>query len=207
MASEVDICNMAMSHLGNRARITSISPPDQTVEALHCAAFYPLARDVTFEAGAYWRFARRRADLTLSVNTLIGCEWAYAYELPTSFIKALKVVPPGAPEGARSQDFVIETDAGGDDVLYSNTAHAVLHYIFREVNAGRYSPMFTLALSHQLASMTAGPILKGKVGMLKQEEQSNLFRAYVAAAAASQMNQRQVDSEYRDHKAIWISDR
>ena len=40
MASDVDICNMALSHLGARAQISAIVPPDGSVEAGYCARFH-----------------------------------------------------------------------------------------------------------------------------------------------------------------------
>ena len=45
MASDVDVCNLALAHLGDEATVASISPPEGSAQAGHCARFYPMARD------------------------------------------------------------------------------------------------------------------------------------------------------------------
>ena len=49
MASEIAICNLALSHLGDAANIASIDPPEGSAQAEHCATFYPIARDSLLE--------------------------------------------------------------------------------------------------------------------------------------------------------------
>ena len=58
MASEVDICNLALGHLGDNATVSSISPPEGSAQAEHCARFYPIARDALLEMHN-WNFAMR----------------------------------------------------------------------------------------------------------------------------------------------------
>ena len=67
MASPVQICNMALSHIGSEARVSSISPPDGSVEAGHCATFYDVARTEMLEPGN-WAFALKRAALAQVTN-------------------------------------------------------------------------------------------------------------------------------------------
>ena len=43
MSSVVDICNIALSRLGDRATVTSIDPPEGSAQADHCRRFYPIA--------------------------------------------------------------------------------------------------------------------------------------------------------------------
>ena len=45
MATEVDICNLALAHLGDDATIASIKPPEGSAQAEKSARFYPIARD------------------------------------------------------------------------------------------------------------------------------------------------------------------
>ena len=210
MASDTDICNLALSHISNRARLESLDPPDKTLEGKHCATFYPIARDVAIESSPYWRFARTRVALA-SVTALEDSEWGFAYALPTGFLKAVKVVPPGATRDQPGEDYVIETvidaEGKGDDVLYTNVDEAVLHYIYRETNAGRYSPLFVSALSWLLASYLAGPIIKGRTSVSVKESAYKVYLSELAKAKASQINQRQESDEYRDHTAGWMSDR
>ena len=40
MASEVEICNLALARLGDAATVVSIDPPEGSAQAEHCAMFY-----------------------------------------------------------------------------------------------------------------------------------------------------------------------
>ena len=60
MASDVEICNLALSHLGDTATVASIDPPEGSAQAEHCARFYPIARDALLEKHD-WSWATRRS--------------------------------------------------------------------------------------------------------------------------------------------------
>jgi hypothetical protein len=62
MASETDIYNLALAHVGTRSTIAL--PTEDSNEARACRRFYAQARDETLTA-AWWTFARRTAVLTL----------------------------------------------------------------------------------------------------------------------------------------------
>jgi len=67
MASVAQICNMALSHIGSDARVSTIDPPDGSVEAGYCATFYDLVRTELLEPGN-WRFTLKRASLAEITN-------------------------------------------------------------------------------------------------------------------------------------------
>lgn len=204
--SEIQICNLALSHIGHKAEVEVIDPPGDTVEELHCSRFYPVARDVMLEAHA-WTFARRRVALA-ALEPLENGEWGYAYELPTAHMRALKVVPPGAAEDHPGENFVIETQTdASDSVLYTNVAEARLHYIFRETNTGRYSSTAAAALALLLGSYLAGPIVKGKVADGLQKKLFQIYLATLAEAKALDASQRRESKSYADHVPKWMSDR
>src|SRR3990172_4324042 len=94
MASVVDICNLAVGHLGGDATISSIEPPDGSIAADHCQRFYPICRDAMLESHN-WRFAMRRQSLALLSTTELPAEWAYAYAYPTC-LKVVAVYPAQA---------------------------------------------------------------------------------------------------------------
>src|SRR5687767_8634483 len=96
MSSEVDIANLALSHLGDEANVVAIDPPDGTVQASHCGRFYPIARDLLLEMHP-WTFATRRATLA-EVTNPVEDDWTYAYTLPTGCIRPLSALLPGQPE-------------------------------------------------------------------------------------------------------------
>jgi hypothetical protein len=243
--SEVTICNLALSHLGDTANVQSIAPPDSSVQAQKCAQFYYPARNALLEM-ANWGFATRRATLaSVSANPTLDSNgngpWQFAYAVPSEMLNALAVVPAGAPDdveawfgpaaldyyppypegylpvpGAPSyvpQPFVIETQASGTRVLLTNvgisaTANgapsaegfpndndsvaAVLRYTAIVKDTTAFSPLFTLALSYLLASMLAGPIIKGDAGITAAGQQLQMFQAVLGKASASDANQQRV---------------
>ena len=75
MANPVEICNLALSHLGSSATVSAISPPDGSVEAGYCARFYGMARQLSLTAFT-WQFALKRVALAEVTNT--STVWLYA---------------------------------------------------------------------------------------------------------------------------------
>lgn len=212
MASEVDICNLALAHLGDVATVASINPPSGDAQSSHCARFYPIARDALIEMHT-WGFTTTRASLALNlVNP--SSTWAYCYAAPSNVINYLEILDPNATDEYSSgvamagvgpngfpnvglgmytpQDFEVESDANGNDIIYTNQQYAVLRYTQSITDTTKFSPLFTLTLSHLLASMLAGPLLKGDVGIKVAEEQLKLAGAFQAQAEGSDANQRRV---------------
>lgn len=210
MASVIDICNLALSHLGDEAGVISISPPDGTVQAAHCARLYPMARDAVLQAFP-WTFAVRRVDLALVTNP--GQDWTSAYALPADCLQPLAVLYPGAAAvnlGAGESDtgtypYVLETVAGGAAVLLTNTQTASLRYIARITDTTKFPPLVVLAMARLLAGYLAGPILKGDTGMKVSQAHMKLFEAEFAEAATvdARIGRRDL-SQYRP---AWIAAR
>lgn len=228
MASVVDICNLALAHLGDEATVSSIDPPEGSAQAEHCARFYPIARDTALEAHE-WNFATTR-----SVLALVGSawpSWSFCYEVPTNCIKAIGVLPPGAlddysvglpgagssdflgypgatlvPHGAvyTPQDYAIETDENNRRLLYTNQKNAVLRYTQRVTDTTRFPPLFVDSLSRLLASYLAGPVVKGTEGVSVAQAQLQAYRVVIAQATVSDSNQRQIRPA---HNVPWISGR
>ncbi len=98
---------------------------------------------------------------------------------------------PGAPLLV-PQPFSIETRAGGSQVVLTNVCDAVMRYTTLVEDTTKFSPLFTMALSHLLASMLAGPLLKGDVGAQAATQQLALFNAIKGQASSSDANQRRI---------------
>lgn len=233
--SEVTICNLALSHLGDTAAVASISPPDSSVQAQLCARFYPMALNALLEM-ASWGFATRRVALAEvtnpTVNTitlpdgsaLTSCgTWRFAYALPNAVVNVLGVIPalahddyeerlppverdyfppypqgylpvPGAPLYV-PQPYAIETQTDGSQIVLTNVCDAVLRYTTLVSDTTKFSPLFTLALSYLLASMLAGPLIKGDAGTAVAEQMLQLFGSFKGQAEASDANQRKTRVE------------
>lgn len=190
MASEVTICNLALAHLGDSATVSSLYPPEGSAQAEHCSRFYPVARDTLLEMAA-WNFATRRGTLAQVDNPTTT--WLYAYAMPAGVVKALAVLPEGASDDADSVSYVIETDSGGNKIVLTNEPNAVLRYVALVTDTTRFSSLFTTALTWLLASMLAGPIIKGDTGAAEAQRCLAQFRLWVAQAEASDANQRRVN--------------
>lgn len=201
MASEVDICNLALAHLGDDATVASLDPPEGSAQAEHCARFYPIARDGLLELHD-WKFATRRKRIALlSTDTWT---WRYAYAAPTDMLKLLAVLPAEAGSDADTQPYEPETSDSGAALILTNTESATLRYTARVIDPTRFSPLFTTALSWHLASMLAGPIIKGDAGAAEAKRCTAVMQAYLSKAATSDANQRKTKLT---HSPAWIAGR
>jgi hypothetical protein len=231
VASEVDICNIALGHIGDAANIQSIAPPDGSAQAEHCQRFYPIARDSMLEMHD-WGFATKRVALAqLSTNAASG--WAFAYLQPADLINTVSILDPNASSDTSvgmsapigwmetpltnggvytPQPFQLETSADGQDIILTDMPLAALRYTYRMSDTTRFSPTFVDCVGWYLASFLAGPIMKGSEGAkmaascrmiaFGQDGRSGLF----GRAAASDANQKKANTRDR-HQVAWINGR
>jgi hypothetical protein len=198
MASEVDICNLALGHFGNDAQVTAIDPPDGSVEAAACAKFYPIARDALL-AMFDWTFARGR-ETGLAELTSPSSAYAYAYVLPTNIVRPVKAfMEDETDETGEGVKFAIEE--GG--LILSNEPIATLMVTRRVEDTNRYSPLFVTCLSWLLASYAAGPILK-EVSRETADRMYKQFRIEYAAGTGVDAN---TGTDTVEHKPSWIKNR
>lgn len=195
MASEVDISNLALSLLGQRAEVIAIAPPDGSAEAQLCGRFYPMARDEMLEVHP-WTFAMRR--LAMAPLTNDRPSWAYAYQIPSDCLKPRSVLQNYACDDAVTEDFIVETSDTGTKVLYTNCPEATLRYTRSVTDTTRFTPMFVAALGRLLATKMAGAIIKGSEGMQVAQSHTKLFVIEVAAAKADDANTGSRENQFRD---------
>lgn len=166
-SEDITVCNLALSNIGETARVTSISPPDGSAQADLCAQFFPVARDGLLERHP-WDFAMRRKALVAVDSD--RSDWAYAYEIPDEVLAVINVVAEAptndvSDNGSRTgQPFTIGIDIDGAKLLYTNVENARIEFVSRVIDSARWSPAFKKALAWELASMLAGPIIKGEEG-------------------------------------------
>jgi hypothetical protein len=201
MPSAVDICNMSLSHLGAESVVASIAPPDGSVEAGHCARFYPIARREALEAGA-WTWAKTRATLAPVFNP--SRTWAYAYALPSDCLSPKRVLQQTTvldfPAWWTSAAYVSAdevsfwTERGSADfevengVLLTHEPDAVLLYTRDVTDTTKFSTQFGVYLSFLLASYLAGPIIKGQAGTGAALNLRKLAAEMKGAAASDDAN-------------------
>lgn len=186
MASEVEICNLALSSLGDDAAVSSINPPEGSTQAELCGRFYPQARDATLSAPKVaWGFATTRVHLApLSVDPLNG---QYAYGLPAGCMRALRVHPPGMDE-LHQHDFSIR-HLDGVAVLVTPLEDAELDYIARVTDSGQFPALFVDALTWNLAARLAGPLIKGTEGAKMAQTCRKYYEVALSEAARTDANQ------------------
>lgn len=193
MASVVSICNLALSHLGDRATLASIDPPEGSAQADHCAQFWPIARDEAL-AAYDWRFASHvtstaQLDDTIQTNP----SWLYGYQLPDDFITAREMVyeegslflEPGIP------DFEGGTIDDGTMTLFTNLTGLSLRYTRRVADPSRYTPGFVTAVSYLLASYLAGPVIKGRTAVQIAAAMRQAWDRLASKASVTDANQSQ----------------
>lgn len=91
MATNVDICNLALTQLGERGSVTGLNPTDGSDWAAECSRYYPIALRRLFEEFD-WSFSQTRARLSkLSSfdSELYG--YKYAYALPSDCVRVTRV--------------------------------------------------------------------------------------------------------------------
>ena len=225
MRSDVDICNLALAHLGDTATVASIDPPEGSAQAEHCANFYSVARDSLIEMHA-WDFCTRRIALTLLSTTID--QWAYVYSCPNLMANAIAVIPPTADDDYNipspssydnsyygldllpnagtytPQPFAIETLSTGAKVICTNQEDAVLRYTQYITDTTKFPVAFVLSLSWLLASMLAGPVLKGDAGAAEGKRCYQMFLTHFNQVVLADTKQRNVKLT---HVVPWLAGR
>lgn len=199
MASDTDICNLALSHLGDKATVVTIDPPEGSAQADHCARFYPIARDAVLQMMAP-NFATRRTSTGLLTSPTTA--WAYAYAKPSQCLRVLAVLPAEGTSdtvdalGIVPRPYAMETLDDGTEVVLTNEPDAVIKYVVRVTDTAKFPPLVVYTMSHQLASMLAGPVLKGDAGRAESRAQLQLAAAYMAKAGVSDASQQLTSREF-----------
>ena len=155
MASAVDICNLALAHIGNKAEVTAIMPPDGSAEAAQCGKFYPIARDECLSEFD-WGFAKRRQVLA-QISGTAPSGWQYWYTVPNPYLVARQVV---VEEYNTPVQFTTESHETHGTIILTNTDNAELWYTAIIEDTTKFPPLFIHALSWLLASYLALPITR-----------------------------------------------
>lgn len=161
MALPVDMCNLALTHLG-QPRIASIDPPYTNPFGVEpdCAFFYPLVRDAELRKNV-WSFARARTVLAQDANTPAfgttdddpddpGPDWSaddsappvanpqlFQYRVPGDFIRMIKM---------KYEQRRLE----GNFILTYESSPINLNYVCR-ANEALFDPLFVDAMGYALA--------------------------------------------------------
>lgn len=218
MASEVDICNMALSYI----RAESINSfTENSVQAQYCRLHYAQARNQMLEDYP-WQFAHRIAPLAEidheTINNGDGIfNYAYAYQYPADCVKINRLIIDfrrvqageenffsftGSPFGfGFSEDEFLRTNPNfkelieydivnyeGNRLIVSNHPRLRIDYQFRATDTNLFGAQFTDALTYLLASRLAIPIVGGEQGMSLRNSNLQIYSELYNAAIVSDAN-------------------
>jgi hypothetical protein len=162
--------------------------------------------------------------LVAAVNE--STEWDYAYTMPDNVAKIVAVMPPDSQDDYSTtfaasssvyytapvvaagtynpQPFAIEVDSDGKQIIYSDQPDAVVRYVEKVTDPRAFSQTFVVALSWHLASMLAGPVIKGDQGSAEAKRCQQMLLLYLNKAENHDATQRNIKPE---QITPWISGR
>lgn len=153
MATDVDIGNMALGHLGTRATIADLT--ENSTEAREISRWYVTVRD-TMIRKLDWNFAR--VYIALAELGTPPSRWGYSYAYPSDCLKFWRI---DTGISVLAIDPAVTFEVGSDGAsrfIWTNYAQAVGVYSQRVTDPNRFDPEFTMAFSTALAAMVALPI-------------------------------------------------
>lgn len=199
MSSEVDICNLALSTLGTKANIQSMT--EDSDEAAQCNIWYAQTRDSLLRAGD-WNFARRKVVMA-QYNNPAPDGWSYAYVQPSDCIRVLvlteqlNVIVPPANDATRQMNIPrIPHEVAGDGsqkLVYCNISPALLIYTSRVTVVDLFDEGFKAALISQLAANIAYPITQKATTADAMAKRAINFYNRAMAVDADESNQTFMD--------------
>jgi hypothetical protein len=204
VTTDVNICNTALSYVGERDRVTSIDPVDGSEESRHCARAYTEAFEELLEMHT-WSFATKKIELTVinaDADDTDDPAWSYRYEIPEGMAEAIAVLPSEHTEDyvvadqRMPQNFHIKLSSEDDELrIYSNVEDAYLRYTVYVTDPNQCSRLFLAALTWLVAAKIAGTVVRGDSGEAIKNRCLAMFGKYLAEAKTKDARQRQVTSE------------
>jgi hypothetical protein len=178
VASEVDICNLALSALRRRREHRLDRPARRQRRGRALLDLLPdRARPAARADAVDVRDAARDARRGDQRPRRLGLPYA----LPTGCIKPRIVLPEGYTS---TEDDGVPFEREGDSI-YADESGATLVYTFRQTDPTKFNPGFVTALSWLLASYISGPIVKDPTGRVQAALYQRWEQRELPKAAAS----------------------
>ena len=155
MASDIEICNVALSRVAHTQRIVSFTERSQAAE--QCKLFYASLRRLVL-TDFPWPFAE--SSVTLADIGTPAPGWAFRYRYPADCLKVRDIILPGhrRPLSSSMQiPYSIGFDAGGR-VIHTNQPEAGVRFTFNVEDPTFFDALFADALSWRLGMDLALPL-------------------------------------------------
>ncbi len=192
--SEVQICNMALSHVGSKSTIEIVGEDNRPGKV--CELWYAPARWATLEA-YNWSFARKRLALAEHSVAAPTERWAYRYQYPADCVKMRLIENPLGDEADAIPFTVEEADADTSSIL-TDQEDAVGIYTRDVSTTSRFTMHFILMFSYRLGLFIESE-LTGKLSR-RQSMQREFNQLKIEAPVTD--SEESVPKEDRD--ASWI---
>lgn len=190
MANQVDICNIALTHLNISKEIASMDERSQEAQALR--RVYPTARLATLR-DFEWPFATKFVTLGL-VKENPTVEWAFSYQYPSDCIHFRKILS-GVRNDTRQSRIPYRLaygDAGEE--IYTDRPQAQAEYTIDVQEESRFPADFVMALSFRLAFLVA-PRLTGGDPFKLGDRARSLYDVEISRAKATAANEEQEEED------------
>lgn len=157
MASETEICNMALGRIGSK-RINDFTDTNEgNNEIIQCRLHYEQTRDALLRSH-WWRFARTRVQLSAN-TTAPDFEYSTAFDLPNDFLR--EWLPPWEDNSEISGRTRNSYSLEGKQLL-SNETTMRLRYVKKVTDVTEFDPLFVEVLILQLALKMVLPLSQDK---------------------------------------------
>ena len=221
MANPSEICNLALSHLGNGKPVNNYLT-ETSAEALACRAYFTFAVNATLKA-FWWEFAKRftqmgQVELPVGADQLYG----YAYRYPTDCLEIRRFVSGGVLNNSWTEsgpglrggydprasaldlgEFALMDDPAGTVVL-TNQSSGLIEYTSNMSGLSSHWPDdFVLTVSYRLAAYIAPRVTAGDPFKTGQ----NAMQMYAMHLAEARTNDIRQGPKTRQTGARWITER
>lgn len=186
MASVIEICNRALSNIGNNRSINSLT--EASKEAGQCSLHYESCRDAVL-ADAEWNFATKRVALADTNNP--PSDWAYAYQYPTDCMRIIEIPVPGMRNPTAAMRIQYSTGANDDGtgkLIYTDQPQAWLKYVSRITDVNMFDAIFQEALAWRLAA-AINMVLTGSADL--GNNALKMYQMVILSAGSHSMNESQ----------------
>jgi hypothetical protein len=136
--SITQICNAALGLVGAADLVNYDDATDRSVEAVKCRQYFPLIRQVVFEAHP-WKCLSQRVELA-QTTTAPAWGYAYAYVLPIDYVRMVGMDDP-------RRRYKVQ----GGRVLHTDESPAAIEYVRLDPDPTHYTAMLIRCLVLNLA--------------------------------------------------------
>lgn len=177
MISDVSICNLALTHIGQKT-ISSLT--ESSEPARKCLLLSGPSRDAVLRAHN-WVFATKIEALAeISGEKILG--WEYLYKQPTKCLLVRKIYNEETMSDVESQEFKELLSPSNQKAVAARISPAFAEFTVQVTDPNLFDSMFVWALSYKLAAELAQPLTADKDLSARMEAK---FMAEIERAKAS----------------------